>query len=164
MPWGQFYSVQNILTNEKITFVRIFVHISATAQRKTGMAAYFRPKIGFRPTDAKLLVWQKCYHHMICSLGVQKYFIAQTYFESYGASMARKGVVRPFFGVVFLDLRELCGSNQKMLVHNLEERKKQGKLVFEVCRSEQQFPRKLDFSEKFAKILVSRVTIREKAM
>ena len=24
----------------------------------------------------------------------------------------------------FLDLRELCGSNQKTLVHNLEERKK----------------------------------------
>ena len=34
------------------------------------------------------------------------------------------------FGVVFLDLRELCGSNQKTLVHNLEERKKIGEVGF----------------------------------
>ena len=39
-----------------------------------------------------------------------------------------------------------------------------GKLVLEVCRSEQSFARKFDFREKFAKILVSHVTIREKAM
>ena len=30
----------------------------------------------------------------------------------------------------FLDLRELCGSNQKTLVHNLEERKKIGEVGF----------------------------------
>ena len=41
-----------------------------------------------------------------------------------------EGVVRAIFGVVFLDLRELCGSNQKTLVHNLEERKKIGEVGF----------------------------------
>ena len=59
----------------------------------------------------------------------------------------------------FLDLRKLCGSNQKTHVHNLEERKK--KLVFEVCRKEKKFLRKMDFSEKFAKVSVSHVTMEK---
>ena len=44
---GQFYLVQNIIGDEKITFVWVFVPISATADRKTKMAADFRPKIRF---------------------------------------------------------------------------------------------------------------------
>ena len=56
-----------------------------------------------------------------------------------------------------MDLRELCGSNQKTLVYNLKGRKKIGEVGAIVSR-------KFDFCEKFAKILVSRVTIREKAM
>ena len=56
---GQFYLVQNIRINEKITFVWVFVPISATAKGKTKMATYFRPIIGFWSTDPKLLVWQK---------------------------------------------------------------------------------------------------------
>ena len=67
---GQFYLVQNIIGDEKITFVWVFVPISATADRKTKMAADFRPKIRFWPTDPKPLVWQKGYHYMICSLEV----------------------------------------------------------------------------------------------
>ena len=45
-------------------------------------------------------------------------------------SKSQKGVVRPFFGVIFFDLRELGGSNQKMIVHSLEEREKIGGVGF----------------------------------
>ena len=45
-------------------------------------------------------------------------------------SKSQKGVVRPFFGVIFFDLPELGGSNRKMVVHSLEERKKIGGVGF----------------------------------
>ena len=63
----QFYLVQNIISDEKITFIWYFVPILATAKQKTKMAADFRLKIEFRPTDPQLLVWQKDHHYMICS-------------------------------------------------------------------------------------------------
>jgi len=45
-------------------------------------------------------------------------------------SKSQKGVVRPYLGVIFFDLRDLGGSNQKMVVHSLEERKKIGEVGF----------------------------------
>ena len=44
---GQFFLVQNIIGDEKITLVWVFVPISATSHQKTKMAADFRPKIRF---------------------------------------------------------------------------------------------------------------------
>ena len=45
-------------------------------------------------------------------------------------SKSQKGVVRPYLGVIFFVLRDLGGSNQKMVVHSLEERKKIGEVGF----------------------------------
>ena len=45
-------------------------------------------------------------------------------------SKPQKGVVPQFSGVIFFDLRDLGGSNQKMVVHSLEERKKIGEVGF----------------------------------
>ena len=40
---GQFFLVQNIVTDEKITFVWVFVPISAQVSHKTNMAISFGP-------------------------------------------------------------------------------------------------------------------------
>ena len=66
--------------------------------------------------------------------------------------------------MVFLNFCELGGANQKMLVSNLEELKKIGEVCFGVLSIALMFPRKLNFCEKFAKILVSGVAPRKKMM
>ena len=55
------------------------------------------------------------------------FFLGLVFWELQGAP---KGVVWPFFGVIFFDLCELGGSNQKMVVDSLEERKKIGEVGF----------------------------------
>ena len=49
-----------------------------------------------------------------------------------GVRGRRKGVVSSFWGVVFFNFCKLGGSNQKMLVSNLEELKKIGEVSFGV--------------------------------
>ena len=53
------------------------------------------------------------------------FFLGLVFWELQGVEVPKR-VVRPFFGVIFFNLRELGGSNQKLVVHSLKERKKIG--------------------------------------
>ena len=105
------------------------------------MASNFLPYNGFGPIGSKLLIWQECHHYMFCSLEVWEYFIAQTFFSRtsilgvIGRRSLKKGSFGHFLLSFFFNFCELGGSNQKMLVTNLDEREKMGKLVVKVCQS-----------------------------
>ena len=60
------------------------------------------------------------------------FFFQDFYFRSQRSSKFQKGVVHPFWRVVFFNFCKLGGSNQKMLVSNLEELKKIGEVCFGV--------------------------------
>ena len=66
------------------------------------------------------------------------------------------GVVWAFVGVIILDLCELGGLNHKILVHNLEERKKigEGGFLKFVIRSDS-FPEKWTFVKNSLKFQFS---------
>ena len=76
--------------------------------------------------------------------------------------MSRKGVVRAFFRCHFFGLCEFGESNQKAVGQNLKEPEKIGEVGFYSLSICLYLLRKLDFREKFAKNLVSCVTLREK--